>query len=43
MTCDDILEQVRAGQSTAMARYYTMDLTFSLPQAEAALAQVAGR
>jgi class 3 adenylate cyclase/tetratricopeptide (TPR) repeat protein len=34
-------EQARAELSTAMALYRTMDMTFWLPQAEAALAQVA--
>jgi tetratricopeptide (TPR) repeat protein len=33
-------EQARAALSTAMAMYRTMDMTFWLPQAEAALAQV---
>ena len=43
MTCDEFLEQTRAGPSTAMARYYAMDMTFWLPQAEATLAQVKKR
>jgi hypothetical protein len=40
MTCDDVLKQGRAGLSTAMARYHALAMTFSLPQAEAALAQM---
>jgi Flp pilus assembly protein TadD len=34
-------EQARAELSTAMALYCAMDMTFWLPQTEAALAQVA--
>jgi tetratricopeptide (TPR) repeat protein len=37
------LEQARAELSTAIALYRAMDMTFWLPQAEAALAQVEGR
>jgi len=33
-------EQARAALSTAIAMYHSMDMTFWLPQAEAALAQV---
>ena len=36
-------EQVRASLSTARAMYQSMDMTFWLPQVEAALAQVEGR
>ena len=36
-------EQARAALATAMAMYQSMDMTFWLPQTEAALAQVAGR
>ena len=36
-------EQARAELSTAIALYRTMEMTFWLPQAEAALAQVAAR
>ena len=36
-------EQARAALSAAIALYRTMDMTFWLPQAEAALAQVAGQ
>jgi class 3 adenylate cyclase/tetratricopeptide (TPR) repeat protein len=36
-------EQARAELSTAMEMYRTMEMTFWLPQAEAALAQVEGR
>jgi tetratricopeptide (TPR) repeat protein len=36
-------EQTRAALSTAIALYRAMDMTFWLPQAEAALAQVEGR
>jgi tetratricopeptide (TPR) repeat protein len=36
-------EQARAALSTAIAMYRSMDMTFWLPQAEAALAQVEGR
>jgi tetratricopeptide (TPR) repeat protein len=36
------LEQARAELSTAIALYRTMDMTFWLPRAEAALASVAG-
>jgi tetratricopeptide (TPR) repeat protein len=36
-------EQARAALATAMALYRAMDMTFWLPQAEAALAQVEGR
>jgi class 3 adenylate cyclase/tetratricopeptide (TPR) repeat protein len=36
-------EQARAELSTAIALYHAMDMTFWLPQAEAALAQVEGR
>ena len=36
-------EQARAELDTAMALYRAMDMTFWLPQAEAALAQVEGR
>jgi hypothetical protein len=36
-------EQARAGLSTAMEMDRAMDMTFWLPQAEAALAQVEGR
>ena len=39
MTCNDMLEQARAGRLTAMTRYHAMDLTFWLPQAETVLAQ----
>ena len=35
--------QARAALSTAIALYRAMDMTFWLPQAEAALAQVEGR
>jgi tetratricopeptide (TPR) repeat protein len=35
-------EQARAELSTAIALYHAMDMTFWLPQAEAALAQVEG-
>ena len=37
------LEQARAEISTAIELYRAMDMTFWLPQAEAALAQVEGR
>jgi hypothetical protein len=43
MTCDELLEQTRAGRSTTMAQYHAMDMTFWLPQAEATLAQVKKR
>jgi tetratricopeptide (TPR) repeat protein len=36
-------EQARAALTTAIALYRAMDMTFWLPQAEAALAQVEGR
>jgi tetratricopeptide (TPR) repeat protein len=36
-------EQARAELGTAMSLYHAMDMTFWLPQAEAALAQVEGR
>jgi hypothetical protein len=36
-------EQARAELSTAIALYRAMDMTFWLPQAEVALAQVEGR
>jgi hypothetical protein len=36
-------EQARAELSAAIELYRTMDMTFWLPQAEAALAQVEGR
>jgi tetratricopeptide (TPR) repeat protein len=36
-------EQARAALSAAIALYCAMDMTFWLPQAEAALAQVEGR
>jgi hypothetical protein len=36
-------EQARAELSTAIALYRAMEMTFWLPQAEAALAQVEGR
>ena len=36
-------EQVRAELFTAIEMYRAMDMTFWLPQAEAALAQVEGR
>jgi uncharacterized protein HemY len=36
-------EQARAELSTAIALYRAMGMTFWLPQAEAALAQVEGR
>ena len=36
-------EQARAELSTAIELYRAMDMTFWLPQAEAALAQVEGR
>ena len=36
-------DQARADLSTAMAMYQEMDMTFWLPQTEAALAQVEGR
>jgi tetratricopeptide (TPR) repeat protein len=36
-------EQARAELDTAMSLYHAMDMTFWLPQAEAALAQVEGR
>jgi hypothetical protein len=36
-------EQARAALSTALDLYRAMDLTFRLPQAEAALVQVEGR
>ena len=35
-------EQARAALSTAIALYRAMDMTFWLPQTEAALAQVGG-
>ena len=35
-------EQAHAELSTAIALYHTMEMTFWLPQAEAALAQVEG-
>ena len=35
-------EQARAELSTAIEMYQTMEMTFWLPEAEAALAQVAG-
>ena len=35
-------EQARAALATAIALYRDMDMTFWLPQAEAALVQVAG-
>ena len=37
------LEQARAELSTAIDLYRAMEMTFWLPQAEAALAQVEGR
>jgi tetratricopeptide (TPR) repeat protein len=37
------VEQARAELSTAIALYQAMDMTFWLPQTEAALAQVEGR
>ena len=36
-------EQARAELSTAIAMYRAMEMTFWLPQAEAALAEVEGR
>jgi hypothetical protein len=36
-------EQARTELSTAIGMYTSMDMTFWLPQAEAALAQVEGR
>ena len=36
-------EQARAALTTAIEMYRAMDMTFWLPQAEAALAQVEGR
>jgi hypothetical protein len=36
-------EQARTALSTAMEMYKSMDMTFWLPQTEAALAQVEGR
>ena len=36
-------EQARTALSTASAMYRAMDMTFWLPQTEAALAQVEGR
>ena len=36
-------EQARTALATAIDLYRTMDMTFWLPQAEAALAQVEGR
>ena len=39
----DQREQARAELSTAIALYRAMDMTFWLPQTEAALAQVAAR
>jgi hypothetical protein len=36
-------EQARAALATAVEMYRTMDMTFWLPQTEAALAQVEGR
>jgi hypothetical protein len=39
----DRRDQARAELSAAIALYRTMDMTFWLPQAEAALAQVEGR
>ena len=36
-------EQARAALATAIALYRDMDMTFWLPQTEAALAQVEGR
>ena len=36
-------DQARTALSTAIAMYRAMDMTFWLPQAEAALAQVEGR
>ena len=35
-------EQARAALSTAIAMYRAMEMTFWLPQAEAALAQIGG-
>jgi hypothetical protein len=43
MTCEDMLEQAYAGQSTTMAQSHAMDVTFWLPQAESALAWVKKR
>jgi hypothetical protein len=40
MTCDDVLQQVRAGLSTARTWYHAMAMTFSLPQTEVAPAQM---
>ena len=36
-------EQARTALSTAIEMYQSMDMTFWVPQAEAALAQVEGR
>jgi hypothetical protein len=36
-------EQARSELSTAIEMYQTMEMTFWLPETEAALAQVAGR
>ena len=36
-------EQARAALSTAIATYQSMEMTFWLPETEAALAQVEGR
>jgi hypothetical protein len=36
-------EQAGAALATAIAMYQSMDMTFWLPQTEAALAQLAGR
>jgi hypothetical protein len=38
-----VRQQARTELSTAIALYRAMDMTFWLPQAEAALAQVEGR
>jgi len=37
------VEQARLALSTALNLYHTMEMTFWLPKAEAALAQVEGR
>jgi len=40
---DDLLEQARTALSTAIEMYQSMEMTFWLPETEAALAQVEGR
>ena len=43
MTFEEMLDQARAELSTAIELYRAMDMTFWLPQTEAARAQVEGR